>query len=59
MWSVVGKLQDLGNKALFGKEVATTKKSFYECVDKFMSGKEVPMSTYAGSVLCVVNVASN
>lgn len=32
--------------------------SFYETVDKDMSGKVVEMSDFAGSVLLVTNVAS-
>lgn len=49
---------DAGTKLIFGSEKVTSKMNFYELVDKKMDGTVVPMSTYKGNVLLVVNVAS-
>lgn len=56
--SLLGKIQDLSTKALFGKEAPTKISRFYSLTDRDMDGNKVPMSSYEGSVLCVVNVAS-
>jgi len=52
------RLQDGITRAVFGKEKNISKASFYELVDRDMNGKDVPMSTFAGKVLLVTNVAS-
>jgi Glutathione peroxidase len=52
------RFQDGFTRAVFGKEKIVTKTSFYELVDRDMAGKQVPMSTFAGKVLLVTNVAS-
>jgi hypothetical protein len=54
-----GMMQDAVNRAVFGKEIPTSVDAFYKIVDKDMKGEEVLMSNFKGSVLCVVNVASN
>jgi hypothetical protein len=54
-------LQDGVNRVMFGKDVGTSKASFYELVDRLIMAKpgdETPMSTYKGDVVMVVNVAS-
>jgi hypothetical protein len=53
-----GKIQDAVNLAAFGKEIPTNVDEFFKLVDRDMSGDDVPMSNFKGSVLCVVNVAS-
>lgn len=54
-----GKVQDIATRLLYGTESVTTKMSFYDCVDKSMiTGETIPMSSFAGDVLLVVNVAS-
>jgi len=61
MSKFLGKAQDLVTKAVFGSEKVTMKETFYELVDKCYVKdelKEVSMSEFKGSVLCVVNVAS-
>lgn len=58
MWKVLGKIQDKTTKIMYGKEVPVSVKSFYDLMDRDMDGKEVPMSKFKGSVICVVNVAS-
>lgn len=58
MLIIMKRLQDGFTRAVFGKERSVTKTSFYELVDRDMNGKEVPMSTFAGKVLLVTNVAS-
>lgn len=58
MVTIMKRLQDGFTRAVFGKEKNVTKTSFYELVDRDMGGKEVPMSTFAGKVLLVTNVAS-
>ena len=55
---LLAKASDGVNRLLFGKEATVLKTAFYACVDRNMSGKEVPMSTYKGDVCLVVNVAS-
>lgn len=55
---MINKLQDIGSRAIFGKEKITKISSFYEIIDKDMSGDEVSMSTFKGYPLCIVNVAS-
>jgi hypothetical protein len=55
----LGKIQDAVNLAVFGKEMPTNVDAFFKIVDRDMKGDEVPMSNFKGSVLCVVNVASN
>lgn len=52
------RLQDSITHMMYGTETVTSKASFYECFDKLIGGKVVPMSTYASNVLIVVNVAS-
>jgi len=42
----------------YGKDAGTVKAAFTELIDRNMSGEEVPMSSFKGSVLCIVNVAS-
>jgi len=51
-------LQDLVTNFLFGAEMPTTAKSFYEIKDSLILGNEVSMSEYQGDVLLIVNVAS-
>jgi len=61
MSRLLGKAQDLVTKAVFGSEKVTMKETFYELVDKCYVKdelKEVSMSEFKGSVLCIVNVAS-
>ena len=55
---LLARVADGVNRVLFGKEAKVVKTAFYACVDRDMSGKEVPMSTYKGDVCMVVNVAS-
>jgi len=55
---IMKRLQDGLTKVIFGKEKKVLKASFMELIDKDMSGKEVPMSNFKGSVLIVTNVAS-
>ena len=50
--------QDRISKRMFGAETVTSKASFYECSEKDMNGNEIPMSSFGGSVIIVVNVAS-
>lgn len=42
----------------YGSNNISSKESFYCLTDRDMDGNDVSMSKYAGSVLCVVNVAS-
>ena len=58
MSTLIGKAQDFLTKKLYGQEIPTMKSAFYELIDRNMEGLEVPMSSFQGSVLCVVNVAS-
>ena len=58
IFTMFKRIQDRVTKTVFGREKVTLKQSFYELVDKDMSGNEVPMSTFQGDVLLVVNVAS-
>ena len=51
-------LQNAIQKCIYGTEKVTLKRSFYELVDKNMKGEDVPMSSFKGEVLLVVNVAS-
>jgi len=55
---LLSKVHDGVNRLMFGKEAKVVKTAFYDCVDRAMSGKEVPMSNYKGDVVMVVNVAS-
>jgi len=55
----LAKAQDSMTNFMYGKEVGTVKNLFYDLVDKDMKGNDVKMSTFEGSVLCAVNVASN
>ena len=50
--------QDFVTRRRFGVENPNTKANFYDLVDKNMSGEEVRMSDFKGSVLLLVNVAS-
>ena len=59
MKSIAKKFQDLGTRAVFGKEPKVLKTNFYDLVDKNMDRKVVPMSNFKGDVLLVTNVASN
>lgn len=59
MKSIAKKFQDLGTRAIFGKEPKVLKTNFYDLVDKNMDRKVVPMSNFKGDVLLVTNVASN
>lgn len=52
------KIQDTVTRCAYGAEGKCVKAFFYELVDKNMSGQEVPMSTYKGNVVLMVNVAS-
>jgi hypothetical protein len=58
MSRLLAALHDVSVRALFGKETPTLKETFYDCADRLMDGKEVDMSAYKGSVVCLVNVAS-
>jgi len=51
-------MQDGVIRLIAGTGKRTDKTSFYDCVDKSMSGEIVPMSKFKGDVLLVVNVAS-
>ena len=51
-------MQDAVTRAVFGVETACKKAHFYELVDRNMKGEQVLMSTFKGSILCVVNIAS-
>ena len=55
---ILSKAMDGVNRVLFGAEARVLKTAFYECIDRDMFGKEVPMSNYKGDVVMVVNVAS-
>jgi len=46
-------------RIIFGKEVVTTKTSFYDLEDRDMQGNQISMSSFEDNVLLVVNVASN
>jgi hypothetical protein len=50
--------QDLSTRMLFGKDAGSKVTNFYDIVERDMKGEDVHMSKYKGSVLCVVNVAS-
>jgi len=50
--------QDALTTVMHGIEPKSTKVSFLDCVDRDMLGNEVNMSSFKGSVLIVVNVAS-
>ena len=52
------KMQDMATHMLFGKEAAIAANHFYELADRTMDGSDVKMDAYRGSVICVVNVAS-
>lgn len=54
----LSKVQDGVHRLMYGAEARVLKSSFYECIDRDMFGKEVPMSKYKGDVVMVVNVAS-
>lgn len=56
--SLKKSLIDAASRCIYGAEQVTLKESFYELVDKNMDGKVVPMSSFEGDVLLVVNVAS-
>jgi hypothetical protein len=51
-------IQDAVTRAVFGVEMACKKAHFYELVDRNMKGEQVLMSTFKGSILCIVNIAS-
>ena len=55
---LIDKAQDFLTKEFHGQETPTVKSAFYELIDHNMEGSEFPMSSFQGSVLCVVNVAS-
>jgi glutathione peroxidase len=55
---LLGKAMDGVNRMIFGAEAKVLKTAFYECIDRDMLEKEVPMSKYKGDVVMVVNVAS-
>ena len=52
------RLHDITTNLFFGKETANAANHFYDLMDRNMDGNDVNMNTYKGSVLCVVNVAS-
>lgn len=54
----LAKAQDGVTKAIFGKETPTSIESFFQIVEKNMKGEDVHMSNYKGSILAIVNVAS-
>jgi hypothetical protein len=54
----LAKAQDGVHRIIFGTEVPTEIDAFFKIVDKDMKGNDVPMSSFQGSVLAVVNVAS-
>lgn len=58
MSSMLRQASGLYQRVMYGKDHGTTKTSFLELVDKDMKGAEVAMSTFKGSILCIVNVAS-
>jgi len=53
----MNRIRDFAVKKMYGVEVPTMKTSFGALIDRDMDGKEIDMSAYLGSVLCVVNVA--
>jgi hypothetical protein len=55
---LISKAMDGVNRVVFGAEAKVLKTAFYECIDRNMLAKEVPMSDYKGDVVMVVNVAS-
>lgn len=55
---IMKRLQDSVTRVIFGKDPKVTKATFAQLIDTDMSGKEVPMSNYLGSVVLVTNVAS-
>jgi len=57
--NMLRKMQDGVTRAVFGKEKVSSTSAFYDIVDKNMDGEDVPMSSFKGSVLCIVNVASH
>lgn len=59
VFAMLKAIQDLATKTIYGKEKVTLIQSFYQIGDKDMEKKEVPMSSFKGDVLLVVNVASN
>ena len=52
------RIQDSATLMLFGKEKVSTASHFYDLTDRNMNGSETRMDEFLGSVLCVVNVAS-
>ena len=56
--SIVNSAQDVSTHMLFGAEKAVLASHFYDLIDRNMKGDDVKMDAYKGSVLCVVNVAS-
>jgi len=50
--------QDGLTRVMYGAEKGIAKSSFYDLVDKNLSGEQVPMATFEGDVLLLVNVAS-
>jgi len=42
----------------FNRPLQTMPGSFYDVIDRDMDGNQVHMSSFKGSVLCIVNVAS-
>jgi hypothetical protein len=50
--------QDALTTVMHGIEPNCTRVSFLDCVDRDMLGNEINMSSFKGSVLIVVNVAS-
>ena len=59
VFRALGAAQDATTRVLYGAEKATSKSSFYACVDRALgTHQDVPMSDFEGNVVVVVNVAS-
>jgi hypothetical protein len=56
LYRAFAKAQDATTRLMYGAEKHVTATSFYDCVDRNMDGNEVPMSTFKGNVVIVVNV---
>jgi len=50
--------QDTLTRTVYGVEPLSSKASFLQCIDRDMQGNAIEMSSFLGSVLVVVNVAS-
>jgi len=51
-------VHDASTRVIFGVEAGATARMFHDISERNMQDQEVAMSSFKGSVLCVVNVAS-